>query len=376
MSTPVKYHTGKFPPDPEKGLNWPKLIPLIGPASAALARFDGVLRAIPNSQVLLSPLSTQEAVLSSRIEGTQATMGEVLQFEAGATPEKLTKQKEDDIHEVINYRRALTEAVDNLERIPISLRLIKKAHQTLLTGVRGDNKMPGEFRRIQNFIGAHDSKIEHAKFIPIQQADLDKGMSRWEKFIHEEPMDFLVHLALLHVEFESLHPFMDGNGRLGRMLIPLFLFEKNVLSRPVFYMSAWLEAHREEYYEYMRAVSRDDAWTAWCAFFLQGIREQAAENCKKAEAIVDLHKQLLTKISDATKSHNATRALDFFFDRPIFSSSDFVEKSKIPAPTARRFLRVLTEKKVLKVFRKGMGTRATVLVLHELLNIAEGKRVF
>ncbi|MBM4095054.1 MAG: Fic family protein, partial [Planctomycetes bacterium] len=226
---PVHYHSGDFPP---KELDWPRLIPLIGPASAAIARYDGVLAAIPNAMVLLSPLMTQEAVLSSRIEGMQATMDEVLEYEAGAGPVKTDSTKVAEIQEIINYRRAIMGSARRLKDMPLSGRLVKEAHATLLDSVRGQNKAPGQYRQIQNWISPAGSTPDMACYVPIPAHGIDEGMSAWEKYLHVQQTDHLVQLAVLHAEFEALHPFLDGNGRLGRMLIPLFLYERKLLASP------------------------------------------------------------------------------------------------------------------------------------------------
>lgn len=229
MTTPVQYHYGKFPPT---NLDWTQLIPLIGPASAALARYDGTLAAIPNASVLLSPLTTQEAVLSSRIEGTQATMGEVLEFEAEGESKKISQDKKADIDEVLNYRRAMWHAVDLLIELPLCQRVIKEAHSVLLTGVRGHGKAPGEYRKIPNWIGPPGCTVGEAKFVPISTEHLQEAMSKWEKYIHEKTPDYLVQLAIIHAEFEALHPFLDGNGKLGRMCVPLFMHKFELIHAP------------------------------------------------------------------------------------------------------------------------------------------------
>lgn len=211
----VQYHDGRFPP--ESRLDWPQLIPLIGPAAAAVARYDGMLGATPNPDVLLSPLTTQEAVLSSRIEGTQATMGEVLEFEAGHEPESAARRE--DIHEVLNYRSAMRHAEEMMKKLPLCLRVVREAHRILLAGVRGEGKSPGEYRRVPNWIGPAGCTIEQATFVPVAADRLPDALGTWEGYIHAEAPDRLVQLAVLHAEFEALHPFLDGNGRLGRMLV-------------------------------------------------------------------------------------------------------------------------------------------------------------
>lgn len=230
----IHYHYDAFPP---KNLQWEKIIPLVGPASAAIARYDGILKALPNANLLLSPLTTQEAVLSSRIEGTQATMGDVLEYEAAGDIGQFDESRKADIKEVLNYRQAMHEATDLLDTFPLSQRVIKALHGILLSGVRGQNKSPGEYRKTPNWIGPAGCAIEDAYFVPISADKLMAGMDTWEKFIHADFLDILVQLALLHVEFEALHPFLDGNGRIGRMFIPLFLWQKG-LNRSQHFMLA------------------------------------------------------------------------------------------------------------------------------------------
>lgn len=232
-SGPVLYHDGGFPP---AVVNWTELLPLIGPANAAVARYEGVLHGVPNPNVLLSPLTSQEAVLSSRIEGTQATLGEVLEYEAEAGDLNADQARIADIREVLNYRAALNEATQLLQELPLSQRLIKAAHVVLMEDVRGRNKSPGEYRRIPNWIGPHGCSIEAARFIPCGADRLEAAMQNWELYMHAVAPDLLVQLAVVHAEFEAIHPFLDGNGRLGRRLIvPLFLHSKELLSRPNFY---------------------------------------------------------------------------------------------------------------------------------------------
>jgi Fic family protein len=371
---PVQYHLGNFPP---RELDWPRLIPLIGPANAGLARYDGLLSAIPNAHVLLSPLTTQEAVLSSKIEGTHVTIGEVLEIEAGAESEALTQPKRDDAEEVLNYRKAMRACTGEMEHRPLSQQVLRTAHSLLMQGVRGRDKSPGRYREDQNWIGPKGCTIEEASFVPVAPAHLQQGMDEWERYLGNtaEP-DVLIQLAILHVEFEALHPFKDGNGRLGRMLIPLFLYQRKLLSSPDFYMSGYLEAKREEYLESLRAVSRDGNWTGWCAFFLQGIREQAAENERKARAILALYDRVKTQVADLTHSQHSIRAVDFLFQSPIFPAPLFTNNSGIPKPTANRILTVLRDHGILIPVQEGRGRRPGIVLFRELLNIAEGDDVF
>jgi Fic family protein len=371
--TAIGYHLGGFPP---KEINWPGLIPLIGPANAAIARYEGVLHGIPNPDVLLSPLTTQEAVLSSRIEGTQATLGEVLEYEAEGALEDESTPKKADIREVLNYRAAIRGAVELLKKLPLSQRLIRELHRILMQGVRGRNRSPGEYRKIPNWIGPQGCTIEEARFIPCPVDQLPDAMAAWERYLHEEAPDRLVQLAIVHAEFEAIHPFLDGNGRLGRLTVPLFLYEKGLLSRPNFYISEYLDEHRVEYYDRLLAVSRDGDWTQWCAFFLRALTEQAHRNQTKALEILALYNRRKDWIAELTHSQYAVRALDWFFAQPIFKTSDFVAGSGIPKPTANRIIREVREAGLLRELRPASGRRPAILAFSELLNIAEGEDAF
>lgn len=374
MSTPVHYQLGKFPP---ATLVWEQLIPLLGPASAGLARYDGLLSAIPNAAVLLSPLTTQEAVLSSRIEGTEATIAEVMEVEAGGKPEGMTESKRDDVGEIIHYRAALQICTREVSTRPLSQHLLRQAHAALMKGARGRNKSPGSYREKQNWIGPEGCPIEKARFVPIPQEHLQSGMDAWERYlVRIDVPDPLVQLALVHAEFEAIHPFKDGNGRLGRMIIPLFLFTKKLLSGPDFYMSAYLDAHRNEYVERLRAISGDGDWTGWCAFFLRALADQAGENERKARAILDLYSRMKKQMVALTHSQHSIRATDFLFETPIFKAPDFIKRSAIPKPSATRILTLLRNERILHPMREGRGRRAGIFAFRELLNIVEGRKVF
>ncbi len=369
----VVYHLGGFPPG---DLDWPRLLPLIGPASAAIARYEGALLAVPNPDVLLSPLTSQEAVLSSRIEGTQTTLGEVLEFEAGGGPRDLDGPRTADIMEVLNYRAALREATRLLEDIPLSQRLIRRVHETLMQGVRGRNKAPGEFRAIPNWIGPEGSTIDNARYVPCGANHLSDAMDAWDTYLHGDEPDALVQLAILHAEFEAIHPFLDGNGRMGRLLIPLYLSSRGILARPNFYISAYLDFYRGEYFDRLLAVSRDGDWTGWCEFFLRALIEQAKSNQNKVVEIMGLYQDRKDWIAEATRSQYAVRALDWVFSRPIFRTSDFVATADIPKATASRILRILRDEGFLDELRPASGRRAAVVMFTDLLSIAEGHQAF
>ncbi len=373
MDKPVRYHTGCFPP---ATLDFERLLPWVGPANAALARYDGILKAIPNAKVLLSPLTTQEAVLSSRIEGTQATMGEVLEYEAKGEPNKSHDAREADIWEVLNYRKALNHATKMLEELPLCQRVILESHKLLLSSVRGHSRSPGAYRKVSNWIGPPGCSMENAKYIPIDAGKLPEAMSQWEKYTHQNTPDYLIQLAIIHAEFEALHLFLDGNGRMGRMLIPLFLYYNKLVQQPVFYMSTYLENNRDEYYDRLLAISETGDWSGWCAFFLKALQEQAQDNLCKAEAILDLYNKMKQHIVAWTHSQYAMHTLEWIFERPIFKATDFVRSSGIPQTTAQRMLSILKERNVLREIRAGRGRRAAMLAYPELLNVAEGYQAF
>lgn len=370
--TAVHYQKGGFPPDDR--IDWVELIPLIGPASAMVARYDGMLAAVPNPDILLSTLTTQEAVLSSRIEGIQATLGDVLGFEAGQAPE--SSRQYEDIQEILNYRAAFRHAENMLQELPLCLRVIYEAHELLLSGVRGEGRSPGNLRRIANWIGPPGCTIEQATFIPISAERLPNAMGDWESYIHQETADQLIQLAVLHAEFEALHPFFDGNGRLGRMLIPLILWQKDLIGIPRLYISAYFENNRQDYYNHLLAVSRDDDWTGWCKFFLKAAHTQAEDNCLKAKSIFDLYESMKLRVTDVTRSKHAIRTLDWIFQYPIFNSSHFVSSSRIPARSAWRLLSALCDDDILEVFSTGNGRRGATYGCAEILNIVEGREVF
>lgn len=258
---------------PLAGLDYARLIGKIGPANAALARYDGLLQSVINPGVMLSPLTNREAVLSSKIEGTQATVDEVLEYEAGLNFEG---EKAQDIQEIVNYRKTLVIASDYVQERPISLALVKQMHAVLMDSVRGANKAPGEFRRDQNWIGPAGCTIEQASFVPPSPLRLLDHLQAWEDYLASTDFDLLVQVAVVHAQFELIHPFKDGNGRIGRLLIPLFLYQKRALASPMFYLSDYLESHRDLYYARLQGISREGDWTGWIAFFLQAITPAGA----------------------------------------------------------------------------------------------------
>jgi Fic family protein len=361
----------QLPPD---NVNWKNLAPMIGKATAELARYDGLLQTMINPNLLLSPITTNEAVLSSRIEGTQATLEEVLEYEAGTT---FDQEKIDDIQEISNYRKALLSAEEALNNgRSLSLSLIKSLHQILMQGVRGQNKSPGQFRDTQNFIGAKGRSIEEATFVPPSPFILYEYLEKWMTYINTESGDVISQLGVIHAQFEIIHPFKDGNGRMGRILIPLYLYQKRFLHRPMFYLSEFLEEHRDEYCASLGDISESHNWQRWIEFFLLAVETQARRNFEKAKQILNLYNKLKPEIVRLTKSVYAIPALDAFFARPILSSKVFMESAGIPTRiTANTILSQLKKEKILKEIRASAGNKPAIYALPDVLNIAEGKVV-
>lgn len=363
-------------PLPLNDLDHRRLLPLVGQANAALARYDGLLRGIPNPAVMLSPLTTQEAVLSSKIEGTQATVDEVLEQEAGLLKEG---EKFKDIQEISNYRQALFKAREYLQAYPIRLGFVRELHRILLDSVRGQDKRPGEFRRDQNWIGRQGCTIEQATFVPPNPLQLPDYLQAWERYLDSDDLDFLLQTAVVHAQFELLHPFKDGNGRIGRILIPLFLFQKRALSQPMFYLSEYLENHRDEYYQRLKGISADGDWDGWIAFFLRATTAQAGQNAKRVAAIKALYDEMKLAIQETTHSQYSVHLLDAIFSKPIFRTSDLAQKLSadygIHEKTAPALLRQLRDAGILRELQSGSGRRAATLCFPKLINLAEGREV-
>lgn len=278
-----------FVPDPlppAVGLG-ASLVRALSDADRALGELAGLGRAIPNPHLLIGPFTRREAVLSSRIEGTQADIAAVYAYEAGAL-----KNRDTDAREVVNYVRAMDHGLQRLAELPVGLRLIRELHTHLMEGVRGGAAAPGEFRRVQNYIGRPGCTVETADFVPPPVSQMIPALEDWEAYLHtDDGNPPLVRLAYIHYQFETIHPFLDGNGRIGRLLIPLLLVEWNLLPLPLLYLSAFFEKHRGDYYDLLLAVSQRSAWEDWLLFFLRGVEEQARDAIVRARRLQDLQRQ-------------------------------------------------------------------------------------
>ena len=357
-----------YEPDqlPLEGLDYQRLFSLVGDANAELARYDGLLQGIVNPSVMLSPLTNEEAVLSSKIEGTQATVDEVLEQEARMIKEG---EKYKDIQEIINYRKALRLAQSHLNGYPVKLSFVRELHKVLLNSVRGQDKNPGEFRKDQNWIGSYDCNIEQATFVSPNPLQLQVHLESWQKYLEINDIDLLLQTAVVHAQFELLHPFKDGNGRIGRILIPLFLYQKKMLSQPMFYLSSYLEENREEYYQRLQGISHEDDWNGWIAFFLRAVSEQAKSNNTKLRAIIGLYDLMKSKIQKIIRSQYTLHLLAAIFDRPIFESTHLIKNTNIPATSAKSFIPKLKKEGILTEIRSASSREPSVLAFRKLLDI-------
>lgn len=367
LADAVDYHYGRFPPHQ---LDAGRLIGPIASAAAALARYDQMLKGMHNSEILLTPLRSQEAVVSSRMEGTITTLDEVLQYGADQESDDATLEAgyRSEAVEVFLYGRALTYAQRSIEEnAPLSPWLIRSAHRVLLGFGRGAHLAPGDFKTEQNYLA--DRSRRKIQFIPIRPEQLTDGLDKLFAFIEDGGCQILLRTAIAHLEFEALHPFKDGNGRIGRMIITLMLWKFGAISAPHFYISSYFEDRRDEYIDRMREVSRSDDWTGWAVFFLEALTAQANKNLATAESIRDLYDRLKTEFPQILNSQWSTAALDFLFSRPVFRNNIFTSRSGIPVPTAHRFTRVLVENGLLQTVEASAGRRPALYRFEPLLKL-------
>lgn len=364
----VSYHYDKFPP---ATLDYGALMGPVTKAVDAIARFDQMLKNMHNSEFLLAPLRQQEAVISSRMEGTVSTMDEILMYEAeydGAATEINPANVRSEIIETILYERALTSAQKELESgHKISEWLIRSMHAKLLSFGRGAEKSPGQYKNEQNYVV--DRTKRNVLFVPISPEKLNDGMQNLIHFIDDEQCQILIRTAIAHIEFEALHPFKDGNGRLGRMIITLMLWHYGVISAPHFYVSGYLEEEKDAYIDSMKAVSQSDDWTQWCIFFLGTMEKQAVRNLKIAEDIRTLYEEMKGVFEGILGTRWHLRALDFIFANPYFRNNIFTKQSGIPGSTAARFTRTLIDEGLLLTLKEPSGRRPGLYAFEPLLQL-------
>ncbi len=300
-------------------------------ADRAVGRLAGEGRLMPIPYLFIRAFLYKEAVLSSRIEGTQVSLGELFAANAGARVERSAEELE----EVANYIVALDYGIDRLETLPLSLRLVRELHERLMRGVRGEKATPGQFRRSQNWIGQSGCLLNEATYVPPPPDELMDCLGAWERFLHDESLPPLVHAALIHSQFEAIHPFLDGNGRMGRLLIPLLFAARGVLPTPLLYLSAYFESTRQEYYEHLLRVTQDGEWEAWLVYFLRGVAEQAEDAIRRIRRIDELFHRWSEQIAGA-RSGNLETVLELFVEFPFWNVRMLASKLGVAYTTARR----------------------------------------
>ena len=322
-------------------IDYSELITPLHKATYSLGKLDGLLKVLPNPSLLISPLTTKEATLSSKIEGTQSSLSDVYKFEAGEATEH------SDVAEVVNYRKALEYGIKEIKTHQLDMDLIKKMHKILLTGVRGQEMDAGNFRKIQNWIGRKGTPLEKARYIPPPPEKLQSYLKNMQDYFSFEEKDPLIQAGIIHAQFESVHPFIDGNGRIGRLLVPLFLCRKNVLTYPVLYISEFFENNRPEYYEKLFSFTETDSQIGWLKFFLTAVIEQSEKTQKtiyKTMALYDDSKFIASSI----KSPYSLMFIDLIFKRPIFSRKVVEVQLNTNRTTVLRLINAFTQKGIIQ----------------------------
>ena len=366
-SSATGYHYGQFPP---RGIDLQTIFEPLTAAIEQLARYDEKLKHMPNSELLLAPLRQRDAVVSSRMEGTISTLEEVLRLEASASANRTEGTTRNETVEVSLYARELKQAEDQIaEGYAISEHLVKTAHQTLLSYGRGAEKSPGQYKVKQNYVG--ERRQRRVDFIPISPGQLAQGMGDLVTFINEDTQHSLIKAAIAHAEFEALHPFEDGNGRVGRMLIPLMLWKHGTISAPHLFVSDYFERNKDEYIERLRNVSLSNDWANWVAFFLYALEAQAAANIEIVTQIQIHYEEMKERFRDVLRSPHFGAAVDYVFANPVFWNNHFVETSGAPNSTVRNFTPRLIEEGILIPLVQPSGRAPGMYMFPSLLRIID-----
>lgn len=330
-----------LPPVPEINMDQ-EMWQLLSQADRALGRLDGSTDALPNPNLFVFMYVRKEAVLSSQIEGTQASLLDVLEFET----KTLEPDNPQEVAEVVNYVNAINYGLERLQDLPVSLRLIREIHEKLMQGVRGAEKDPGEFRKRQNWIGSGRCSLAEATYVPPPPHEMEQALNNLEKFLHDPtPVPALIKTGLAHAQFETIHPFLDGNGRTGRLLITFLLCEQNILKRPLLYISHYFKKYRAEYYDRLQLVRDSGNWEGWLKFFLRGVYEVAQEASSTARKIVNMkeeHRQLVLN-EMGRKAGNAITLLESLYFRPIVTVEHVQEITQVSYPNANTLVKGLCD---------------------------------
>ncbi len=376
MKTDLKYapFNPEYLPVSDKNFDFSALLKPLGAANRALSKYAGLLSVLENPMLLLSPFSRAETVASNKIEGTRVDTIDVLRADAG----DIFKNGNDfrDLQEIRNYRETMSYAVEEMERRPFSLDFLRNLHGMLLCSVRGNDKQPGKFREIQNYIGTESGGIDSARFVPPDPLTVPALMDNWFVYFSGEEKDPIFQAAIVHAQFEMIHPFCDGNGRLGRMLLPLFFYQKKILPLPMFYLSRWFERFESEYKDALLAVSEKNDWTNWIKFFANAVCGQAEENLKIATCLQDFYRETQRKISENTRSSLAFVVFDAIVARPIFRFSTLGLENKISRAMLARILTQFERLNIIRILESAAGRRGALYVCPQLVNIPEQKNIF
>ena len=345
----VRTHTGHwaFVPNPlPPTFPWtPGLVSALSKADRALGELAGLGRSLPNPHLLIRPFVRREAVLSSRIEGTQASLSDLYAYEA---VQLALFEPSPDVREVYNYVQALEYGLKRLRDLPLSLRLIREIHARLMEGVRGQHQTPGEFRHSQNWIGPPGSTPDNAPFVPPPVPEMQETLAAVERFLHtSSSLPPLVGLGLIHYQFEAIHPFLDGNGRIGRLLITLLLCAWDLLPEPLLYLSAYFEAHRQTYYDLLLAVSQRGAWEGWLSFFLHGVASQSRDAVARAGRLQGLRERYRAQFQTARAAARLLQAVDLLFVQPVLTVRQVETALDVDFSTAQRYVNQLEESDLL-----------------------------
>ncbi len=329
-------------------------------ADRALGELAGLGRTMPNPHLLIGPFLRREAVLSSRIEGTQADITDVYVYEAGqlSLPGVGTPSKKDDVREILNYVGALEYGIQRLKDFPLSLRLIREMHAHLMNDVRGEYATPGEFRTRQNWIGTPGCTLKEASYVPPPVDEMNLALAALEKYLHKDDLTPpLARLAFIHYQFEAIHPFVDGNGRIGRLLLSLLLVHWDILPLPLLYLSAYFEEHRQGYYDLLMNVSQQSAWRDWLFFFLRGVTEQSKDAIKRAKQLQDAQTTWREILQKTYRSGQTLETVDILFDEPVISAQRIVERLGCSHQSAMKILRRLEEVEIVQEMTKRKRNR-------------------
>lgn len=334
-------------------------------ASRAVATLAGVGETIQNPHLLIRPFVRREAVLSSRIEGTQASISDLLRYEASGS-----RRSEGDVEEVANYVQALDYGLSLLDELPISVRLVNQVHSVLMRGVRGGDRRPGELRDEQVWIGPANALIEEATYIPPPPDFIRDLLFDWERFVNDgDTLLPLLQCAMMHYQFEAVHPYLDGNGRVGRLLITLFLCAKKILPTPLLYLSAYFERDRSAYYDQLFRMSATGDWETWIIYFLEGVAEQASDALTRVSRIRKLQEQKRQTLLERRESGNALRLLDELFARPVMTVAEAARLLGVTAAGARRILERMEQAGILVGDIGNRGPR--LYIVTDLLHVIE-----